>query len=402
MGFWQALGFKSATSRPFEDVIASLDERYNGNHAGVSATTALQVATVFACVRVIADGCATPNLNVFEENQDGNRRLARKEPEYRMLSRRANEWQTSFEFRRTMTMHAALVGDAFALKIKVNGRVKELIPLVPGTVTIENNSRYDVRYACHDKFGYIGTFTADDVFHLPNIQWNGISGIDALKAARSAVGLAINAEESQSKLHKNGGRPSGFLSRPGPMSPADAERLAKSWKEFTAAGRGGTAILDNDAKYIPLTMTGVDAQHLETRRHQIEEICRAFGVLPIMIGHSDKTATYASSEAFFAAHLKHTLAPWHQSWIQRLDEFVLDGDGPLFAEFDTRYLTAGSMKDRAAWARTMAEMGIYSRNELRDEEGKDPIAGLDQPLTPLNMTTTNSVDEEADNAPDNV
>jgi phage portal protein BeeE len=96
------------------------------------------------------------------------------------------------------------------------------------------------------------------------------------------------------------------------------------------------------------------------------------------------------------------LAPWHQSWIQRLDEFVLDGDGPLFAEFDTRYLTAGSMKDRAAWARTMAEMGIYSRNELRDEEGKDPIAGLDQPLTPLNMTTTNSVDEEADNAPSNL
>jgi HK97 family phage portal protein len=163
------------------------------------------------------------------------------------------------------------------------------------------------------------------------------------------------------------------------------DRLRASWQRFTAEKRSGTAILDNAMKYMPLAMTGVDAQHVETRRLQIEEICRAFGVFPIMVGHSDKSATFASSEAFFAAHLKHTLAPWHQLWLQRLDEFLLDGSGPLWCEFDTRYLTAGSMADRAVWARTMAEMGIYTRNELRDEEGKDPLPGLDEPLTPANM-----------------
>ena len=106
-----------------------------------------------------------------------------------------------------------------------------------------------------------------------------------------------------------------------------------------------------------------------------------------MVGHSDKAATFASSEAFFAAHVKHTLAPWHRAWCQRIDEMLLDGSGPLFAEFDTRYLTSGSMVDRAQWARTMVEMGIYTRNEIRDFEGLDPLEGLDEPLVPLNMTT---------------
>ena len=106
-----------------------------------------------------------------------------------------------------------------------------------------------------------------------------------------------------------------------------------------------------------------------------------------MVGHSDKSSTFASSEAFFSAHVKHTLAPWHQVWTQRIDEMLLDGSGPLFAEFDVRYLMAGSMADRSQWARAMTELGIYTRNEIRDEEGKDPLPGLDEPLTPLNMTT---------------
>lgn len=146
-------------------------------------------------------------------------------------------------------------------------------------------------------------------------------------------------------------------------------------------------MLDRAAKWQPTTQTGVDAQHVETRRLQIEEICRGYGVFPIMVGHSDKTSTFASSEAFFAAHLIHCLAPWHKAWTQRIDEMLLDGAGPLFGEFDTRYMRAGSIKDRAVYARTMIETGILNANELRDEEGKDPRPGGDEYLQPLNMTT---------------
>jgi HK97 family phage portal protein len=375
------------TPRPFEEIIARIDRGFGTDTVvpGISAATAMQVATVMACVRVIANGCATPQLHLYRENKDGTRMLATNIPEYRMLNRRPNEWQTSFEFRRTMTMHAALTGNALAIKVMAGNRVRELIPVRPGYFQIDKLARYDVRYRVWDEFGPIGEFGPEEVFHLPNWQWDAVKGLDAVALARSAIGLSMAAETNQASLHSNGGRPAGILTTEQKLSPEALSRLREAWAEFTRSNRNGTAILDNGMEYNQLAMTGVDGQHLETRRFQVEEICRGFDVFPQMIGHSDKTSTYASSEAFFAAHLKHTLAPWHQLWLQRLDEFVLDGAGPLFCEFDARYLSAGSMVDRAQWARTMAELGIYTRNELRDEEGKDPLPGLDDPLTPMNM-----------------
>lgn len=398
---WFGLERRSAPQpRNFEDVIARLDGAGGlaENLPPVSVTNAMQVATVMACVRVIANGCATPELNVYRLDDNNTRKLALDVPEFRVLNRRPNEWQTSFEFRRTMTMHAALTGNALAIKVMVNGRVRELIPVRPGYFQIDEVSRWQTDYRVWDEFGYIGTFGPQDVLHLPNWQWDQAKALSAVSMARAAIGLSVAAEANQAALHSNGGRPAGILTTEQKLGPEALERLKASWKEFTRTNRNGTAVLDGGMAYSPLTMTGVDAQHLETRRFQVEEICRAFDVFPIMIGHSDRTATFASSEAFFAAHLKHTLAPWHKLWAQRLDEFVLDGAGPLFAEFDTRYLAAGSMVDRAQWARTMVEMGIYTRNELRDEEGKDPLPGLDDPLTPLNMSGALSEEGTNDSA----
>lgn len=391
---WLGLEQRSAPQpRPFEEVIARLDRDGAGGQS-VSVTSAMQVATVMACVRAIANGCATPAMHVYRELPDGRRQLATNIPEYRMLSRRPNEWQTSFEFRRTMTMHAALTGDALALKVKFGNRTRELIPIRPGFFRIDKVGMYEWVYRVWDEYGYIGDLTAADVLHLPNWQWEQVKGLNAVALARSAIGLSMAAESNQATLHENGGRPAGVLTTEAKVTPDVIERLREAWRQFTTSNRNGTAILDNGFRYTPLSVSGVDNQHLETRRMQVEEICRAFDVFPAIIGHADKASTYASAEAFFAAHLVHTLAPWHQLWVQRVDEFVLDGSGPLFCEFDTRYLRAGSMKDRAVWSRTMAEMGVYTRNELRDEEGKDPLPGLDEPLTPLNMTR--AADGEAD------
>lgn len=356
--------------------------------AGIAVTpeTAMQVSTVMACVKVIADGCAAPELKVYRENPDGTRSLAVDVPEYRLLNRRPNEFQTSIEFRRTMTMHAALTGNAIAVKVMRDGRVAELIPVRPGNCIIRKVGRYDLVFSVHDEFGLVGHFDHSQVIHLPCWQADYAVGMPAVRLAASSIGLAVASEKSQAALHENGGRPAGLLSTEQKLSEEAITRLRDAWRDWLTRNRNGTAIMDQGIRYTPLAMSAMDSQHLETRRFQVEEICRAFGVFPIMIGHSDKAATFASSEAFFAAHLKHTLAPWHQLWTQRLDEFMLDGDGPLFAEFDTRYLVAGSMRDRAAWARTMTEMGIYTRNEIRDEDGKDPLPGLDDPLTPLNMT----------------
>lgn len=382
---------RKAAQLTYDQVAELIDGGTSASYAGVAVTarSALKVATVLDCVRVIADGCATPDLHIYREKSDGTNEKAINIPEYRLLSRRPNEWQTSFEWRRQMTLHAALTGAGLSLKVRGdNRRVRELIPVQPGRWDVRKVSRYEVRYRCWDDFGMIGEFGPEDVFVLNGLQWDWVGVIDVIKLAQSAIGLSIATEKSQASIHANGLRPSGVYSVEGSLNQEQHERLTSWLKNKAGPDKLGTPlVIDRNAKWTSTGISGVDAQHVETRRLQVEEICRAFNVFPIMVGHSDKSATFASSEAFFAAHLKHTLAPWHKAWRDRIDEMLLDGSGPLFAKFDTRYLTAGNMKDRSQWARNMAEMGIYTRNELRDEEGKDPLPGLDEPLTPMNMTT---------------
>jgi HK97 family phage portal protein len=397
-------GFERKAAELTYDQIASLiDGNGGGTVAGVvvNEKTALQVSTVLACVKAIADGCATPDLHVYRELPDGTRQKATNIPEYRLLSRRPNEYQTSFEWRRQMTMHAALTGAGLSIKVKgFNGRVKELLPVMPGQWDMRRDSRYNIIYRCTDQFGVIGEFGPDDVFVLNNLQWDFVGSLNAVVLARSAIGLAMATERSQSSMHANGLRPSGTYSVEGSLNPEQHERLSAWLKKKSGPDNTGIPlILDRSAKWFNTSITGVDAQHVETRRLQVEEICRVYGVFPIMIGHSDKASTFASSEAFFSAHVKHTLAPWHKAWTQRIDEMLLDGSGPLFGEFDTRYMTAGSMADRSQWARSMVELGVYTRNEIRDNEGLDPLPGLDEPLTPLNMTQGGKQGEKDDDKP---
>lgn len=406
MNFFDRLLGRKSAQRTDAEIMKLIDGGGGSMIAGVhvNARTALEVSTVLACVKVIADGCATPKLHVYREKADGTRERATNIPEYRLLARRPNEWQTSFEWRRMMTIHAALTGAALSIKVRgLNGRVRELIPVEPGRWDVQRISRYELVYRCWDEFGLIGEFGPDDVFVLNGVQWDWVRSLDAVKLARSAIGLSMATEQSQAAMHKNGLRPSGVYTVNKVLDEKQHERLTGWIKRFAGGARtGDPLVLDNDARWTPTAQSGVDAQHVETRRLQIEEICRGYGVFPIMVGHNDKSATFASSEAFFAAHVKHTLAPWHTAWTQRIDEMLLDGSGPLFAEHDIRYLMAGSMRDRSQWARTMAEMGIYTRNEIRDEEGKDPLPGLDEPLTPMNMAQggkKGTNDDESTSAP---
>lgn len=382
---------RKAAQLTYDQVADLIDGVSGGRVAGmvVNEKTALQVVTVLACVKVIADGCATPDLHVFRELDDGRRQKAVNIPEYRLLARRPNEWQTSFEWRRMMTAHAALTGTALSIKTRGgNGRVRELIPVPPGNWEVRRVSRYEVRYRCWDEFGIIGDFPSDDVFVVHNLQWEFYRSLNAVKLAASAIGLTMATERSASAMHENGLKPSGMYSVDGTLTKEQHDRLQDMLKKRAGPDKAGLPfVLDRAAKWISTTTTAVDAQANETRRTQIEEICRAYGVFPIMIGHSDKASTFASSEAFFAAHLIHTLTPWHKAWTQRIDEMLLDGSGPLFAQFDTRYMRMGSMKDRAVYARTMIEMGLLSPNEWRDEEGRDPRDGGDEYLRPMNMTS---------------
>ena len=185
---------RKAARLTYDQVADLIDGANGGAVAGVYVNdkTALQVSAVLACVKAIADGVATPALHVYREKSDGTRERATNIPEYRLLARRPNEWQTSFEWRRQMTVHAALTGDALSIKSKLgNGRVSELLPVMPGRWDVRRVSRYDVRYRCWDDFGLIGEFGPDEVFHLPNLQWDWLRGMNAVFLARQSIGLAI-------------------------------------------------------------------------------------------------------------------------------------------------------------------------------------------------------------------
>lgn len=361
----------------------------------VSAQTSLQTSAVLACVRVLADGVAVPPLKVYRSEGENRKTEARDEKIFRLLHRRPNEFQTSLQWRRTMMVHAVLTGNGRSFINWVNGEIRELIPLDPSWVTVEQQPDMSQVYRVTMRDGNHLPLRRADVFDISNLAWNSYKGLPCVQLARDAIGLSIRAERMQSRLFKNGGRPSGILSSDQPLTPDSAKLLKEQWKDkYGEDGSGGTAVLDQGFKFSSMAMTGVEAQHLETRRFQIEEICRFFNVFPQLVMQADKTSTYASAEAFFSAHIRHSINPWLELWEQEIDEFLLDGAGPLEASFDTTQLTKAATKDVAQFLRVAAETGVYTRNELRASQGLPPLPGLDEPLTPANMTRGNEEDDE--------
>ena len=154
----------------------------------------------------------------------------------------------------------------------------------------------------------------DEVWHIRGPSWNGAVGMDAIKLLREAIGLAIATEETHSRLHSNGAQPGGILRTDKDLSDkAVRDRLKEMWNQSAGGvqNKFRTIVLDNGLDWKPMMMTGVDSQHLQLRQFQVEEICRGFGVMPIMIGYSgDKAPTFASAEQMFLQHLVHTVRPW--------------------------------------------------------------------------------------------
>ncbi|WP_299734671.1 phage portal protein [uncultured Roseobacter sp.] len=400
-------GFLKRKGKTIDQVAAAIDGFGARSEAGqlVTERTALQNTTVLACVAVIADACAVPPLHVIRALEDGRNEHAKDLPIYRLLHRRPNEWQTSLEFRETLTMHAALTGDGFAFPVRDirNGEISELLPLMPYMVTVEDRSRYDRIYTVADEWGVIARVPATEIFHLRNRSWDRVRGMSAVRNIAKAIGLSMAAEDNAAKVFENGGRASGILTTESGLSKEAVDRIKAGWAAVSnSTGKFKTAILDSGMKYESIAMSSVDNQTLEMRKMQVEEICRGFGVFPQMIGHSDKTATYASAEAFFAAHNRQTERKWQENWIQKVDEFILDGAGPLSVEFANRPIETAPLKDQGEFFSKALGTGggvpFMTQNEVRAFLGMDPIAGGDVLREPIASTVKPTGDENAPEA----
>lgn len=362
----------------------------NTSKSGVSVTveSALEVSTVLACCRVLANGVAQVPWTVYRA-QDDRRVKATDYALAPLIAVRPNSWQTSFEFRETIMFHVLLTGNAFVFvnRVGMARTIRELIPIMPGRVSVEQMPDMSLRYKVRAENGAEQFFGSDAIWHIRGTSWNSWFGMEAVKMARDAIGLAITLQQSQSEFQKNGAATSGVLSMKNKLSPERFQQLS-AWldKHMPGGDRfGKPLIVDDEAKWATTSLSAVDQQVVESRKLQIEEICRGFGVMPIMIGHADKTATYASAEQMFLAHVVHTLSPWYERLEQSADvNLISDEDRAqgYYTKFNPNALMRGAAQDRAAFYTaalgTTQQPGWMVRNEVRALEELDPLDGGDE------------------------
>lgn len=363
----------------------------------VNEITALEVSTVLAIVRRISADMAKLDIKVIERDKMGKATPRPDHPLQRLLSRRPNRWQTSFEFREMMTAHAVLHGDAVAIKRTISGNVDELIPLVPGQFAIRQERHWEIEYDIYGPKGEVmKTLKGADVFHLRNLSWRGYKGLNLSQTSREAIGLSTALERSQALQMRNGARLHGLLTTDSSLTDDQISRIAEGWKRATTDGNAySTPLLDGGLKFQAMSMSSVDQQMIETRKHQIIEICAAFGMIPAILGIDDKTQAFASVEALMQAYVDQVIWPWARRWQQRLDRDCLDGDGPLEVMVDLSQIRKASTKDQAEADVRLVTNGLRTVNELRARDGLPPLEGGDVPMRPMNMVSGDQANEDA-------
>ena len=362
----------------------------------VSVKTALEVSTVFACCRVIGEGIAQVPLKLLRESKDGRTKLPAKDhPLYQILAVRPNSQQTSFEFREMMAWHLVLTGNFFAFKNTVFGTLTELIPFEPGHVRVTREDNGVLTYEVTAQSGSIQVFPAEAIWHVRGPSWVGWMGLDSVHLAREAIGLAMATEEQHARMHKNGVRASGVYSVDGALNPEQYKAL-KAWIDKEMGGLENTGkpmLLDRGAKWLNTSMTGVDSQHLETRKHQIGEICRFFRVNPIMVYGDDKLATYAGSSENFLSHVVHTLSPWWTRLEASIDTNLLtekERKQGYFSQFVEEGMLRGSALTTKDVILGYVNGGVMTTNEGRAlldlNPDEDPVS--DKLRIPANIVGT--------------
>lgn len=389
MRFWPFGERKSAQVLDRLPSVMLMPESKTGVSVGLS--NALTVSTVLACARLVANGIAQVPLKAYVRSQARIGRLKRIDhPLLDLIAWKPNAWQTGFEFMQTLVLHLLLTGNAFVYISRAgDGRILELVLIEPRHVTMTRQRDMSIVYDVGSDEGFTRRLTSRDLWHIRGLSVNGWAGLDMVRQTRESIGLALATEETHALLHRNGAQPGGVISVEGNLTDPQHEMLSAWVTKHAAAGnRYKPLILDRGAKWSGMQMSGVDSEHLATRKFQIEEICRGLGVIPMMVGSTEKNATYASAEQMFIAHVVHTLAPWARCIELSAEVNLLSASEDVDLVFDLKGLMRGAAKDRADYnAKALGAgggRGWATQNELREGEGLDwhPDGdALPQPIT---------------------
>jgi len=370
----------------------------------VTERSAMQMTAVYCCVRILSEAVASLPLQFYRYTDDGGKEKAVDHPLYFLLHDEPNPEMTSFIFRETLMTHLLLWGNAYSQIIRNGkGEVVALYPLMPDRMKVDRDEhgRLYYEYIVYDsddvdgrkgtnKVGRTVRLQPHDVLHIPGLGFDGLVGYSPIAMAKNAIGLAIATEEYGSKFFANGAAPSGVLEHPGTIK--DPSKVRESW-QATFGGSGNSnkiAVLEEGMKYTPISISPEQAQFLETRKFQIDEIARIFRVPPHMIGDLEKSS-FNNIEQQSLEFVKYTLDPWVSRWEQAMVRALLTPDEKkkYFFKFNVDGLLRGDYQSRMNGYATARQNGWMSANDIRELENLDRIPaeqGGDLYLINGNMT----------------
>lgn len=358
---------------------------FGGTTSGkpVNENTAMQMTAVYSCVRILSEAVASLPLHVYRYNNTGGKEKCLRHPLYRLLHDEPNPEMTSFVFRETLMSHLLLWGNAYAQVIRnARGEVVALYPLMPNKMTVDRDTKGQLFYLYQRSSEDTPTLGKDsqiyltpyDVLHIPGLGFDGLVGYSPIAMAKNAIGLAIATEEYGAKFFANGAAPGGVLEHPGTIK--DPQRVKESWN---AAYQGSSnshrvAVLEEGMKYQSIGVSPEQAQFLETRKFQINEIARIFRVPPHMLADLEKSS-FSNIEQQSLEFVKYTLDPWVVRWEQSMSRTLLsESEKPqVFIKFNVDGLLRGDYVSRMSGYATARQNGWMSANDIRELEDLDRI-----------------------------
>ena len=364
----------------------------------VTERSAMQMTAVYSCVRILSEAVAGLPLHLYRYTDSGGKAMALDHPLYRLLHDEPIPEMSSFVFRETLMTHLLLWGNAYAQIIR-NGKneIIALYPLMPNRMTVDRdeNGRLFYAYArgqdevIRDKSRTV-ILSPADVLHIPGLGFDGLVGYSPIAMAKNAIGMAIACEEYGAKFFANGASPGGVLEHPGTIK--DPQRVRDSWmSQFGgSANANKVAVLEEGLHYTPIGISPEQAQFLETRKFQINEIARIFRVPPHMVGDLEKSS-FSNIEQQSLEFVKYTLDPWVIRWEQSIMRslFSTEEKSRYFVKFNMEGLLRGDYQSRMNGYAIGRQNGWMSANDIRELENLDRIPeedGGDLYLINGNMT----------------
>ena len=378
---------RKARDKPENRTVGSQYTFYmGGSSAGkvVTERSAMQMTAVYSCVRILAEAVAGLPLHFYKYEDDGSKKKAINSNLYHLLHDEPNPEMSSFVFRETLMTHLLLWGNAYAQIIRNGkGEIVALYPLMPNKMTVDRDENGILYYSYQrsqeeGKEARTVILRTKDVLHIPGLGFDGLVGYSPIAMAKNAIGLAIATEEYGAKFFANGAAPSGVLEHPGTIK--DPARLRENWNSTFggSANSGKVAVLEEGMKYTPISISPEQAQFLETRKFQINEIARIFRVPPHMVGDLEKSS-FSNIEQQSLEFVKYTLDPWIIRWEQSLNRTLLNQEEKkiYFFKFNVEGLLRGDYQSRMQGYATARQNGWMSANDIRELENLDKISAED-------------------------